>query len=109
MSAYIPMRKRRGFTPTVGNNVLKKYIYCFLRTKIIRKLAQSFFSGSAGQQRVGANFLEQLVMPVPPLEIQNHITDKIFTIKSQIKELRNNADALRNQAKLKFEEEVFGE
>lgn len=92
-----------------SEKILGVYIQSFLRTKIARTLAQEFFTGSAGQQRVGDDYLENLFIPLPPVEVQEDIIDRIKGIKNEIKTLRTQAKSLRAKAKREFEEEVFGE
>jgi len=83
------------------------YIYHLLRMNSIRKIATYYFTGSAGQQRVPADFLKLLEIPLPPLEIQEKISNHINDIKEKIKSLRLETETLRNNAKIDFENEVF--
>lgn len=89
--------------------ILNSYVYLILRTNLVRQVATSYFSGSAGQQRVGADYLENLNIPVPPLDIQNAIVEKISKIKDEIKELNNKSAEIISTAQKNFEEEIFGE
>lgn len=96
------------------DKVLPEYLHCFLRTRLIRKVAQSYFSGSAGQQRVGADFLKNLSIPLLPISsgdssqmTQEKVVNRINEIKSEIKFLREKAERLRQRAKKEFEETVF--
>lgn len=98
------------------DKVLPEYLYCFLRTQLVRKVAQTYFSGSAGQQRVGADFLKNLNIPLLPIRsndqtqiTQEKIVNHIFEIKTEVKALRKEAESLRQRAKKDFEEAVFGE
>ena len=97
------------------DKVLPEYLYCFLRTQLVRKVAQTYFSGSAGQQRVGADFLENLNIPLLPIRsddksqmTQETMVKQVFEVKSKIKALRKEAESLRQRAKKEFEEAVFG-
>lgn len=66
--------------------ILPKYIHFILRDERILKNAENFFGGSAGQQRVSKNYLVQLPIPVPPVEIQQqiiNILDAAYTVKQQ--------------------------
>ena len=99
-----------------NQNALPEYIHCFLRTKRLREVAMSYFTGSAGQQRVGTDFLEALVLPKlpicsddPDVLTQETVVKKVFAIRKQIKELHIKAAHMRTQAKDEFEEAVFGE
>lgn len=98
------------------NKVLPEFLYCFLRTKAIRELAKVYFTGSAGQQRVGTDFLEALTLPNIPIKsddksilTQEIIVNEIFDMKLKIKGLKTKAINLRHQAKKEFEEDIFDE
>lgn len=98
----------------VNENALPEYIYCFLRTKTLREAAKNYFTGSAGQQRVGMSFLCALTIPKIPISsndkdtvTQEKIVDYIFTLKKQIKETYIHAENLCNKAQKDFEEAVF--
>lgn len=99
-----------------NKNALPEYIHCFLRSKRLREVAMSYFTGSAGQQRVGTDFLKALTLPKLPLRsddpnvtTQETIVKKVIEIRTQIKELHIKAANIRKQAKKEFEEAIFGE
>ncbi len=96
--------------------ILPEFLYCFLRTKRLREVAMTYFTGSAGQQRVGSNFLEALTIPEIPITsehpediTQEKIVANIFERKREIKEAYLRMDYLRTEAKREFEGAVFGE
>ena len=84
-----------------------KYIYNILRMNTILQKAMSFFTGSAGQQRVPRTFLEELTIPIPPKETQQAIINQIDTYKNKIKILRERATLLKQQAEQEFEQTIF--
>jgi len=88
-------------------DVLINYVYHLLRSHAIRKDATIHFTGSAGQQRVPKSYLENLIIPVPPVEIQNKIISTINQMKFDIKELDTKAKEKREQATKDFESEIF--
>lgn len=97
-------------------NALPEYIHCFMRSKRLREVATSYFTGSAGQQRVGTDFLEALTLPLLPLHsedpdviTQETVAKKVIEIRRQINELHIKAANIRKQAKKEFEEVIFGE
>lgn len=97
-----------------NDKVLPEYIYCFLRTSILRKTATTYFTGSAGQQRVGANFLEAITIPNIPLRskdkndiTQEKIVSEIFAIKQRIKAANAYSEELRKKADEDFTSTVF--
>lgn len=56
-----------------GTNVLADWIHRYLRQPSVLSEAALSFTGSAGQQRVPADFLRCLEIPVPPLAEQHRI------------------------------------
>lgn len=91
----------------ISDDVIPEYLHSLLRTKMLRKAAMNYFTGSSGQQRVSSEFIENLYIPLPPLPIQEEIVNHINQIKTQIKELRKQAQELREKAKKDFEGSVF--
>lgn len=63
-----------------------RYLSYFLRQDAVRALGQKRMTGSAGQRRVPRQFLEQLAIPVPPLDEQRRIAA-----------ILDQADALRRK------------
>ena len=90
-----------------NTEVEMKYIYNVLRMNVVLQKAMSFFTGSAGQQRVPKTFLEELSIPFPPKEIQQTIINQIDTYKNEIKVLREKATLLKQQAEQEFEQTIF--
>lgn len=68
--------------------IIPEYLFYFLRQKRLRKYAESFFTGSAGQQRVPNDFFKRAKIPLPPLSEQK-----------QIVSILQEADALRREYK----------
>lgn len=56
-----------------SNEILPQYIHTLLRHFDVLSNAKKYFTGSAGQQRVPASFLSNLLIPIPPLDIQRQI------------------------------------
>lgn len=99
-----------------NHNAIPEYIYCFLRSERLRNVAMDYFTGSAGQQRVGTDFLEALTIPNLPIYSDNPnqltqeiIVKKVLDIKTSVKALHNEAECIRSRAKKEFEEVIFGE
>ncbi|SCH05494.1 EcoKI restriction-modification system protein HsdS [uncultured Ruminococcus sp.] len=97
-------------------SVLPEYIHCFMRSKRLREAAMSYFTGSAGQQRVGTDFLEALTLPLLPIHSDNPniltqetVVNKVAEIRKQIKELHIKAADIRKQSEKEFEEAIFSE
>ncbi len=55
----------------------KKFFFYFLIREELRKDAQRNMTGSAGQLRVPASYIQQILIPLPPLSEQRRIVTKI--------------------------------
>lgn len=85
------------------------FVYLF-NSKFGQSQLESIKSAQATKQtELGVENLCRYIFPLPPLDIQNQIADKIFAIKEQVKELRSSADLLRKKARDNFESELFEE
>ena len=56
-----------------SDRVLGEYIYYFVRQPSFRAEAKRNFTGTAGQQRIPKEFLENTLIPFPPLDEQRRI------------------------------------
>ena len=52
------------------------------------------------------DFLE-IPIPLPPISIQQEITNRISALKSQTRQLKEKALILKQQAEQEFEQEIF--
>lgn len=59
-----------------SNEILPQYIHTLLRHYDVLSDAKKYFTGSAGQQRVPASYLSNLLIPIPPLDIQRQIASE---------------------------------
>ena len=73
-----------------GRRVLGEYVWHFVRQPRFRDAAKRSFTGTAGQQRVPKSFVENALIPVPPLEEQRRIVD-ILNRAARIEALRRRA------------------
>lgn len=80
------------------DNAQARWIHRFLRTREIRTQAANHFTGTAGQQRVPAEFLRRLPIPVPPkgdrIKALRKI-DRIVKIGEELRERREKSSELR--------------
>ncbi len=70
--------------------VLPEWLYYFVRREPFRQEAKRNFTGTAGQQRVPASFLQGAMVPVPSLVEQRRIVD-LLTRAEGIVRLRREA------------------
>lgn len=80
------------------------FILQILRTDLVIEQAKLHFKGSAGQQRVPKEFLENLQIPLPPLQIQKEMVENIEQKTSQISKMSQEQIALQNSIESKLQE-----
>ena len=74
-----------------AGSVLPRWVFAFVRQPGFRSAAEASFTGSAGQQRVPADFLKTYPIPVPPLAEQERIV-KLLDEADELRKLRTQAD-----------------
>jgi type I restriction enzyme S subunit len=79
-----------------SKEVLPEWIHYFLRRKETLDAAIRTFTGAVGQQRVPTSFLENLELPVPPLDEQRQI---VARLKAQLAEVETARQAARGQVR----------
>ena len=84
--------------------ILPEWIHYFLRRKETLDAAIKTFTGAVGQQRVPPLFLENLELPVPPVEEQRQIAARLKAQLAEVETARQaaqvqvrEADLLRNR------------
>ncbi|MEK6777012.1 MAG: restriction endonuclease subunit S [bacterium] len=90
------------------NAILPEYIWILLRLDSVRKLAMKYFVGSAGQQRVPRTFLEDLVIPLPSLDVQKQIIERVMDGRTEIVRERQAADRLTKEINAEIEALILG-
>lgn len=79
-----------------NEKVLGEYIYHFARQPQFRETAKRNFTGTAGQQRVPKSFMENVLIPLPPLDEQRRIVG-ILNRAAKIERLRARARELMGE------------
>lgn len=79
------------------------FILQIMRTDLVIEQAKLHFKGSAGQQRVPKDFLENLQIPLPPLDIQKEMVAHIEQKTSHIQKLAQERTTLRNSIESKLQ------
>ena len=67
-------------------NILPKFIYYVIKSYAFRTIGQAFMNGTAGQKRVGVEFIENYLMVTPPLYEQEQVVNYLDTQTSKIDE-----------------------
>ena len=90
-----------------SNDVLPQYIHTLLRHFDVLFDAKKYFTGSAGQQRVPTSYLENLLIPIPPLEVQKQIADEYASGIEQAKLGYDKIVRYKQDLKKNFETQIF--
>ena len=80
-----------------------QFILQILRTDLVIEQAKLHFKGSAGQQRVPKEFLENLQIPLPPLKIQKEIVAFVESKTTHISNLTQERTTLQNSIESKLQ------
>jgi len=91
------LRKGLGFGSTEfhvlrpKSELLSRWVFHFVRRPQFRAAAEASFTGTAGQQRVPADFMKSAMIPVPPLSEQERIVG-LLDEADALRQLRQQAD-----------------
>ena len=85
------------------------FILHFLRMDSVIENAKLHFKGSAGQQRVPREFLENLQIPLPPLEIQQKMIDFVESKRNRMKANQNTIQSLQDAMDIELKELIIAE
>lgn len=75
---------------------LSRFLWAVLSMPRLLYAAQGAFTGSSGHQRVPASFLEQLEIPVPPLDVQRSLIAELDAARVDRERALAEADRLLN-------------
>ena len=90
-----------------SSEVLPQYIHTLLRHFDVLFDAKKYFTGSAGQQRVPTSYLESLLIPIPPLEVQKQIAEEYTSGIEQAKQGYDKISRYKQDLKKNFEAQIF--
>ena len=85
-----------------------RYIHCLLRLQTLLNDATKHFTGSAGQQRVPLSYLKNLLVPVPPIEVQKEIANHVQAIYDEAEKIKMKGLKSKDKAEHRFEQLLFG-
>lgn len=85
-----------------------EFIHLLLRLREIRMAATRYFVGSAGQQRVPKEFLEDLYIPIPPLCIQEELVSRVAEARLEIEKIREDMCRQRAKVLIEIEQMILG-
>jgi len=90
------------------SSLLPQWVLAYIRQPSFRLAAEASFTGSAGQQRVPADFLKNIPIPVPPLPEQERIV-KLLDEADAMRKLRAEADRRTADLIPAIFQEMFGD
>ena len=82
------------------------YLYEYLKSSVAIAQFELFMSGALYPAITGKD-LKKILIPLPPIDIQNNIVNYINKLKEQIIQLKQQAEDLRKKALEEFEKEIF--
>ena len=88
--------------------VMPEWVFAFVRQPAFREQAKASFTGTAGQQRVPADFFKQTLLPVPPMQEQERIV-RILDEADQLRRLRAETDRRTAELIPALFHEMFGD
>ncbi len=81
-----------------GDETLAEWVHTVIRQPRVLRDAEANFEGTAGQQRVPKQFLENLLLPIPPLEEQRRIVARLDERMAVAERARLAADRIAEAA-----------
>lgn len=60
-----------------GEGVLAEWIYQFLSLPFVREQGKELMTGAVGHKRVPKEYLEKLLVPIPSIEMQRELLEKL--------------------------------
>ncbi len=81
----------------IDNKYSTEYVFAFLNRKKIRDEAEKVMTGSSGHRRVPVNFYKDLLLPLPPLDIQQKIVDECEAIDNEMQTAKSIVEDKKNQ------------
>ena len=85
--------------------VIVEYIFYFLNTQYFQEQGKRNFKGTAGQLRISYNFVSNFPIPLPPIEEQKRIVNKLNQLMPLIEEYEEKENKL-NELDKKFPERL---
>ena len=78
---------------------LNKYIFWFVKTQSFIDKGTESFTGAVGQQRISREFIENTLIPLPPLAEQHRIVEKIEQLFALVDTIETHKEQLKSDVK----------
>jgi restriction endonuclease S subunit len=92
----------------IKEKIVSEYIYPYISSIRFLKEGAKMMTGTGGLQRVPAFFIQEYQIPLPPLEVQSRIVDKIESERKVIDSLREMVKTYEEKIK-RVIDKVWGE
>ncbi|RCK74531.1 MAG: Type I restriction-modification system, DNA-methyltransferase subunit M [Ignavibacteriae bacterium] len=92
----------------IKEKIVSEYIYPYISSNRFLKEGAKMMTGTGGLQRVPAFFIQEYQIPLPPLEVQQRIVDKIESERKVIDTLREMIKTYEEKIK-RVIDRVWGE
>jgi type I restriction enzyme M protein len=92
----------------IKEKIVSEYIYPYISSNRFLKEGAKMMTGTGGLQRVPAFFIQEYQIPLPPLEVQSCIVNKIESERKVIDSLREMVKTFEEKIK-KVIDRVWGE
>lgn len=78
----------------ITDSILSDYILYLVKTEYFIGDGVLSMTGTAGQQRVGKSYIQNLLCPLPPIDEQKRIVKRLIEIIPEVQELENDETKL---------------
>lgn len=89
----------------LSNTIVREYLLFFLKTEVFISNGVKAFRGTAGQQRIGKEYVSEALIPLPPLAEQDRIVAKIDELMPWVEEY-GKAEQELSELNSRFPEQI---
>lgn len=79
------------------SEILTKFLFLLLNQTTVRKAAEDAMTGASGHRRVPATFYEEMLIPVPPIPVQQQVIDECAKIDEEFNTTRMSIETYRQK------------
>ena len=80
-----------------ASEILTKFLFLLLNQTTVRKAAEDAMTGASGHRRVPATFYEEMLIPVPPIPVQQQVIDECAKIDEEYNATRMRIETYRQK------------
>lgn len=79
------------------SEILTKFLFLLLNQTTVRKAAENAMTGASGHRRVPATFYKEMLIPVPPIPVQQQVIDECAKIDEEYNATRMSIETYRQK------------